>query len=82
MVRNAFFEPTCFNENHITDILKRMVIAFFWNKSLIIGSHRKNYMSTLSEKNRRNNLIKLEKLLKSILVKHLNVEFMFTDCLV
>ena len=39
-------------------------------------------MGTLSEKNRRDNLIKLEILLKSILERHPDVEFMSTDCLV
>lgn len=83
LVRNAFFEPTHFNGmNHITDLLNRMDIAFFWNKPLIIGSHRINYMGTLSEKNRSDNLIKLEILLKSILERHPDVEFMSTDCLV
>ena len=80
LVRNAFFEPTHFNGmNHITDLLNRMDIAFFWNKPAIIDTHRLNYVGTYDLNNKVNNICNLESLLKEIIRKWPEVEFLSSN---
>lgn len=83
LVRNAFFEPTHFSEkDEVSEIIKRMKIAFFWKKPLILGTHRINFMGSLHEDNRKRNLEKFEFLLKLIVTEFPDVEFMSSDKLV
>lgn len=54
LVRNAFWEPTSFNNtNNEKDLLDRIDWGFFWKKPAIIGSHRINYIGSMDEKNRK-----------------------------
>ncbi|MFN3952781.1 MAG: polysaccharide (de)acetylase [Thermaurantimonas sp.] len=83
LVRNAFFEPVCFGEPdkaHITDwvdrCLKQISIAFFWNKPAVISSHRVNYIGFIEPKNRDKGIRELRRLLKAIIKKWPEVEFM------
>jgi len=79
IVRNAFFEPTHFpGQDQTKEILDRMRINFQCYKPTIISTHRLNFIGSLDEKNRSSNLIKLQDLLKSILVRWPNIEFMST----
>ncbi len=85
LVRNAFFEPVCFGEPdkaHITDwvdrCLKQISIAFLWNKPAVISSHRVNYIGFIEPKNREKGIRELRRLLKAILTKWPEVEFMTT----
>ena len=83
LVRNAFFEPThFFKQDMEAEIIPRMKTAFFWKKPLIIGAHRINFIGSLDEANRKNNLQKLEMVLSAILKECPDVEFMSSDALV
>lgn len=79
LVRNCFFEPSAHpNENNVDNCLNQIRNAFFWNKPAIICSHRVNYSGRISNENRENNLIELNILLKKIIKKYPNVEFLST----
>ncbi len=79
LVRNAFFEPSL-NENSIIDeTLNRIDMAFKFNKPAIIGSHRLNFIGFINEKNRDQNLKLFSDLLKRILKKWPDTEFMSSD---
>lgn len=83
LVRNAFFEPVCFGEPdkaHITDWVNRCMkdieIAFQWKKPAVISSHRVNYIGQISPQNSEKGLKELHRLLKAILTRWPEVEFM------
>lgn len=80
LVRNAFFEPTN-NPNYSweQDCINRMEIAFKWKKPAIISSHRLNYIGFLNTENRTTNLKRLQTLLKAIVKKWPEVEFISSD---
>lgn len=80
LVRNAFFEPSVYPNLDSVDIcLKRIELAFLFNKPAIISSHRVNFMGRLNLQNRQNNLKQFKKLLQLIVAKWPNIEFMFSD---
>jgi len=58
--------------------LKDIETAFFWHKPAIISTHRVNYIGNINQENRRKGLEQLEELLKNIVKKWPNVEFMNT----
>jgi hypothetical protein len=79
-IRNAFFEPTIQpNFDWESDCLKRIELAFFWNKPAIISTHRLNYIGFLNPKNREQNLKRLQNLLFQIKKKWPEVQFISTD---
>jgi len=81
LVRNAMFEPALFNikvDDWVSKCLRDINIAFKMKKPAIICSHRLNYVGSLDEKNRDENLILLNKLIKGVLKKWPNVEFFNT----
>jgi hypothetical protein len=83
LVRNAFFEPSLEGRKDVVrDCLKRIETAFRWKKPAIIGSHRINYMGSLVESNRENNLKLLDSLLTQVKKKWPDVEFISSDQLV
>ena len=54
LVRNAFFEPALTKSSDpVGECLRRIDIAYRWNKPAIIGTHRINYMGSLDEKTGR-----------------------------
>ena len=74
--RNAFFEPASAPEKDWINItLKGVDDAFKKNKPAIIGSHRINYIGSLNEQNRKNNLDMLKIILNKIVLKYPKVEF-------
>jgi hypothetical protein len=80
LFRNAFFEPSLSpNMDVVSDCLHRIDIAFKCKKPAIIGSHRLNYIGFIDENNRKQNLIKLNILLKEIVKRWSDVEFVSTD---
>jgi len=81
LMRNCFFEPTLqnYNENVVHDCLKRIKYAFRWGKAAIICTHRLNYIGSIDEKNRINNIKSLQVLLHEIKKKWPDVEFMSSD---
>lgn len=78
IIRNALFEPNQNNRNDLNECLKRIKIAFSLNKPAIISTHRTNFIGALNLKNRDNGLRELKKLLKEIIVRFPEVEFMTT----
>lgn len=86
LFRNAFFEPACFGEPdkaHITDwvdrCLREIDIAFRWHKPAIISTHRVNYIGYLRPENRDKGLRELKRLLKEIIRRWPEVEFMSSE---
>lgn len=76
-VRNVVFEPT--EEKGIDWInytLRQIEAAFRWNRPAIISSHRVNFCGNISEKNREAGINSLKRLLKEIMIKWPEVEFM------
>jgi hypothetical protein len=78
--RNVFFEPSIeSNIDWLTDCLNRIKIAFLCRKPAIIGSHRLNFIGSIFPENRERNLLLLKTLLKEIIKKFPDVEFMSSD---
>jgi hypothetical protein len=73
--RNVFFEPALYSKDWLNTTLQGVQKAFQHNAPAIIGSHRINYIGRLDEQNRTKNLGMLKTILKSIVLKYPNVEF-------
>lgn len=74
--RNALFEPSIYeNIDWVSKCLESISIAFAWGKPVVIGAHRINFIGSLVEENRTENLKKLELLLTNITKKWPDVEF-------
>ena len=80
LTRNCGFEPSL-NEKKdwVSSCLKEIEIAFFWKKPAVISSHRLNYIGFIDESNRSRNLKHLESLLKTIVKKWPEVEFLTSE---
>ena len=75
--RNATFEPSrAPHEDWVDKCMAEIEVAFRWGKPCVINSHRVNYSSGIFEENRDNTLRLLDALLKAILKKWPEVEFM------
>jgi hypothetical protein len=59
--------------------IESIAIAFFWGKPAVISSHRINYVGGLSEDNRNNTLEQLDQLLKRIIKKWPDVQFINSE---
>lgn len=80
LIRNCFFEPALNPKfNWIQDCLRRIKIIFSWGKPAIIGTHRINFIGSLNEDNRKNNLKDFSVLLKKIFETWPEAEFTTTD---
>lgn len=80
LVRNVFFEPSLMqNINVLDDALARIRWSFCFNRPAILSTHRLNFIGTLDSDNRDNNLKLLKQLLRTILIKWPDVEFMSSD---
>jgi len=76
LVRNSFFEPSAGNgERWLADCLARIEIAFSWGKPAVIDTHRVNYIGSIVETNRKQNLQLLDQLLTTILKRWKDVSF-------
>ncbi len=78
LIRNCSFEPSIDNAN-FNKTLNEIHNAFFWNKPAIISTHRINFIGEIVEDNRTKNLNALETLIKKILIKWPDVEFITSD---
>lgn len=79
-VRNSVFEPySDFKSDWVEKTMRDIDNAFFWKTPSIIVTHRVNYVSTMSMKNKERNLNLLDLLLKKIIKKYPNVEFLSSD---
>ncbi len=80
LVRNCIFEPSSDLEiDWIDKCLREIEIAFKWNKPAIISSHRFNFIGTINQDLCDKNLKKLSILLKKIILKWPDVEFISSD---
>ncbi|MGC4041455.1 MAG: hypothetical protein QM710_11910 [Flavobacterium sp.] len=80
MVRNVVFEPTEDRGIDWVDFtMKQIETAFRWNKPAIISSHRVNFCGHIDAGNREKGLAVLENLLKKIIEKWPDAEFMAAD---
>lgn len=77
-IRNCSFEPSVDLQNY-QKTLSEIQTAFFWKKPAIISTHRINFMGGLHQKNRENNLMNFRKLLKDIIKKWPQTEFVNTS---
>lgn len=78
--RNCTFESSRnWDYNWVDAILYEMDLAFKWNKPCVINSHRVNYIGGIDERNRNNTLKILSELLKKIIKKYPDVEFLSSD---
>ncbi len=79
VLRNCLFEPNDPNYDWVDVAMKDIDMAFRYNKPAILGPHRKNFVGGIDEKNRTMGLFALKKLLKAIVTKWPEIEFMSTD---
>ena len=75
LTRNCFFEPSQPGLDWVNNCLSEMVIAFRWQKPVIISSHRVNYIGVLNESNREKGLMQLKELLTAALIRWPEIEF-------
>ena len=76
-VRNVVFEPTHDRGfDWVNYSLKQVEAAFRWNRPAIISSHRVNFCGHIDAKNRETGITALKELLKKIVQKWPDVEFM------
>lgn len=76
-VRNVVFEPTDDRGfDWLQYSLKQVETAFRWNRPAIISSHRVNFCGHIDENNRKAGTAALKQLLKKIVEKWPEVEFM------
>ena len=80
LTRNCFFEPSSMespaNTEWIGNCLKEIEIAVMWHKPATISTHRVNYVGFLHPENRERTLRKFEELLRTMLKKWPDIEFM------
>lgn len=77
LVRNCTFEPAkSSSEFYWQSTFKEVKNAFKRNTPAIISSHRVNFIGTIDEKNRRNGLMQLKKLLNKITNQYPEVVFL------
>ena len=80
LTRNCVFEPSSLESSADIDwvgnCLKEIEVAFRWHKPAIITSHRVNYVGFLHPENRDRGLKNLDELLRRMLMKWPDIEFM------
>lgn len=82
LTRNCFFEPAATgyvvptNYDWVNICLNEIEVAFRWHKPATISSHRVNYIGFLHPENREKSLKQLNQLLREIITRWPDVEFM------
>jgi hypothetical protein len=79
VLRNCLFEPNDSTFDWVDIAMKDIETAFKYCKPAILGPHRKNFIGGIDEKNRNMGLLALSRLLKAIVKKWPDVEFMSTN---
>lgn len=79
ILRNCVFEPSRKGIDWVDRCLKDINMAFSWQKPAIISTHRVSFVGELHPENRENGLRQLSVLLKEIMKKWPDVEFMTTE---
>ena len=75
ILRNCLFEPNEPNIDWVNIAMRDIETAFQYHKPAILGPHRKNFIGSLDEKNRTKGLDTLRSLLRQIVKKWPDVEF-------
>ena len=73
------FEPSYGNQDWVDSCLSDIDFAFKCHHPAVLCSHRVNYIGSLNEQNRAKGLSELNVLLKRIVKKWPDVEFMTSD---
>lgn len=77
LVRNGLFEPSLApSADWVSKCMESIAIAFKWGKPAIIGTHRINFCSRLDEPQRNKNLKNIKELLKKMLERWPEIEFL------
>lgn len=80
LARNGYFEPSLnTSKDWVNDTLSEIEVAFNKRIPALISTHRINFVGYIDEKNRDRSLKLLDELLKAIVKKWPNVEFMSSD---
>lgn len=80
LIRNAIFEPSSNSQKDwLTATLKQLERSFNLRKPAIISTHRVNFIGSIFEDNRINSLRLFDKLLKEIIKKWPEIEFLTSD---
>ena len=83
LVRNVVFEPTDSDSlDSVQMALDQVAAAFRWRRPAMISSHRVNFCGHIDEKNRTHGLATLKQLLRGIVERWPDVQFISTDQLV
>lgn len=81
-IRNCYFEPSSTEHpagyDWIGNAMKEVETAFLWHNPAIFSSHRVNYIGWLHPENRDRSLTMLDDLLRKIIKRWPDVEFMST----
>ena len=79
-IRNCFFEPSQLpSKDWVDSCMAQIHAAFMWQKPAVICSHRINYVGFINPQNRERGLSDLKNLMKRVLVKWPEVQFISTD---
>jgi len=78
LIRNCVFEPSQHPAGHdmVSQCLKGIENAFFWKKPAVITAHRLNFIGYIDPGNRERNLKLFRRLMKNLLKKWPDAEFM------
>lgn len=76
ITRNGAFEQVDPGHDWVNKCLGDIASAFRWHKPCVISSHRVNYIGSIDEKNADEGLRKMDELLKEIIKRWPDVEFM------
>lgn len=80
LMRNCFFEPSqAPNVDCVNDCLHRIELAFRWGKAAVICAHRLNFIGSMDIGNTDKNLPMFRQLLKEIVKRWPDVEFLSSD---
>lgn len=78
--RNVNFEPYHnTNKNHVDDVLSEIALAFNFGKPAVISSHRINFTSRITTSIKDESLKQLKELLKKIVAKWPDVQFVNSE---
>ena len=77
--RNVVFEPTEGSRDWVTFAMRQIEIAFKCKKPAIISSHRVNFCGNIDEGNRQIGIHSLKNLLKNIIGRWPDVEFLSSE---
>ena len=83
LVRNVVFEPTgSDSQGSVQACLDQIAAAFRWRRPAVISSHRVNFCGHINEENRSCGISTLKRLLKEIVRRWPDVQFISSDQLV